>query len=177
MPQNPFGDSFEDAFEQGVSTTKKAVGNQVKVTAQAVASQIIGQKTQQSAPTDAGTPQADTSVTPDPINETNTQQQQHTQHSSQDPHLNPLQIDQLEKQKEAEADQKLEAARRKLHAEYFKKLTTPKPEPSKQEKLEKEEQEEEQKKMIKLEEQKKKDEPIALSRAKRTAEMNRGASG
>lgn len=176
MPQNPFGDSFEDAFEQGVSTSKKAVGNQVKVTAQAVASQIVGQKSHQAAPTDAGTPQADTTVASDPMNETNTQQQ-HTQHSSQDPHLNPLQIEQLEKQKEAEAEQKLEAARRKLHAEYFKNLTTPKPEPSKQEKLEREEQEEQQKKMAKLEEQKKKDEPIALSRAKRTAEMNRGASG
>lgn len=172
---NPFSDSFEDALEQGISTTKKAVGNQVKQTTQGVISQVTGQNSSQS------TPQSDTHAAQPPtgeeILEGGQAQQNQQQQTPQDPVMDTAQINQLEKQKEAEATQKLHAARQKLHSQYFQKLTTPTQQPSKQEELQQEEKKEEQEKMIKLEEQRKKDEPIALSRAKRSTEMNRGASG
>lgn len=180
MAQNPFG-SFEDALEQGISNVKSATGNQVKTTLQAASSQITGQ-TQKSASGQPGdghqSPAHADSSGQDSMHESTPGAQNPSQtHTSTDPLMNPNQFAQLNAQKEAEQKQKLEAARRQFHAEYFKRLTTPSQEPSKRDKLDQEEQEEKQKKMAEIEEQKKKDEPIALSRAKRGTEMNRGASG
>lgn len=186
MPNNPFG-SFEDAFEQGISQVKQSVKQQVVASAQNVATQTTGSNLGIGSDATGGaqppSPDGGKALT-DQFNETAAgTQQQNSQ--SQDPQMSPTDLAQIDQKSQEDQQKKLEEARKKLQAHQQQHKTTyfdptfnrPRQEPTVQEKLEQEKQEEEQKKMVELEEKKKKDEPIALSRAKRTAEMNRGASG
>lgn len=171
MPKNPLIGSFEDAFEQGVSSVKQGVKQQASDTKQTVVSQITGQQP-------GGTPSVDNSgvadvakTMQDQFNETGVQQQQ-----PQDPHLDPEAIAKLDQQKQVESQQKLAQARQQLHKQYFQTTFENRPkEPSVQERLEQEKQEEEQKKMEALEEQKKKEPPVALQREQTRAETKFGA--
>lgn len=170
MANNAFSNAFEDAFEQGVSTTKQQVVQQVKQAPQSVASQL-GISTG-----DPQTQVADVAAQHDQFNETATKQAQ------TDPAVVKAANNQLVAKDSQDRQQKLADTRKKLnqlHKQMYYDPTFNRPtqEPTVQDRLQQEEQVEQQKKMVELEEKKKKDEPIALARAKRTAEMNRGVSG
>lgn len=179
MANNPFG-SFEDTFEQGVSQVTNQVKKQVSDTAKSTTSQVTGQQpsdTQVATATDA-------SVNKLPVNDQSIKQDP-AQAAGDDPAVSDQQLAQMNVASQQEQQQKLVETRNKLKAHkdqhkttYFDPTFNPvKKEQPVAEKLEQEKAQEEQKKMQELEEQKKKDEPIALARAKRTTEMNRGASG
>jgi len=189
MATSQFG-SFEDVFEQGASSAKQAVASQVASTAKTVSSQM-GVAAPVVKPTPA---MSDTSASPlgtpppeivssqdDPVNETGTTKTQ--QATAPKPHDDPSAMTPEMKEKEqVERKQKLAQTRQRLQQLHNQVYYDPtfnrrKKEPSTQERLEQEKQQDEQKKMQDIQEQKKKDEPIALSRAKRGTEMNRGASG
>jgi hypothetical protein len=171
MANNPFG-SFEDAFEQGVSQVKQTAQQQVKSTTQSVQTQFgVQPSTDQAGKTDA------VAGLSDQFNETGNNQQ----NQQQDPQQQ-LATQQMEVQQQQEKQQKLAETRQqlmKLHkTTYFDPTFNTRPkEPTVQERLEKEDQERQAKKMEELHEEQKKAEPVALGRAKRTIEMNRGASG
>lgn len=184
MPQNPFANTLESALEQGVSTAKQTVGNQVQKTGQSVVTQVTGQTSTPSDTTGKSDAQPhEAPQTADQFNETGDAKQ--AQQNQQNPQVDPVQAAQVEQQKEQENQEKLAETRKKLQAHqqrhdavYFDPTFNKRPqEQSVQDKLQQEEQQEEQKKMADLEEKKKKDEPIALQRAKTSAESNRGASG
>jgi len=186
MANNPLG-SFEDTFEQGISQVTNQVKKQVSDSANTATAQVVG-----TTPSDASNVStADVSAlnivpTSDQFSETNTQQQDPFDPAAhQPPVLDQVQMASLEANSAHEQQAKLEQTRAQLKAHkeqhrvvYFDPtFNPPRKEQPVAEKLQQEKQEEDQRKMQQLEEQKKKDEPIALSRAKRTTEMNRGASG
>lgn len=177
MANNPFG-SFEDTFEQGVSQVTNQVKKQVSDTAKSANSQVTGQQLSDTA---IG---ADVSANKLPVNDQSIKQDP-VQAAGDDPAVSDQQLAQMNVASQQEQQQKLIETRNKLKAHKDQHNTTyfdptfnpPKKEQPLAEKLEQEKAQEEQKKMQELEEQKKKDEPIALARAKRTTEMNRGSSG
>lgn len=186
MANNPFG-SFEDTFEQGISQVTNQVKKQVSDTAKSTSTQVTGATSSDSSHASLNDATAvNTAPASDQFNETNTKQQDPTDPAAhQPPALDPVQMASLEASSAHEQQKKLEETRAQLKAHneqhkvvYFDPtFNPPKKEQPVAEKLEQEKQEEDQRRMQQLEEQKKKDEPIALSRAKRTTEMNRGASG
>jgi len=189
MATNQFG-SFEDVFEQGVSSAKQAVTSQVAQTVKATSSQLgVAAPVVNPAPAASdtsasllgGPPPETISTGDDPMNETGTAKNQQAQ--AQKPHDDSSAMTPEMKEKEqVERKQKLAQTRQRLQQLHNQVYYDPtfnrrKKEPSTQERLEQEKQQDEQKKMEDIQEKKKKDEPIALSRAKRGTEMNRGASG
>ncbi len=186
MANNPFG-SFEDTFEQGISQVTNQVKKQVSDTASTATAQVTSTTLSDTSHASFADVSALNIVpTSDQFNETNTQQQDPIGPAAhQSPALDPAQMASLEANSAHEQQAKLEQTRAQLkaHKEQHKVVyfdptfNPPKKEQPVADRLEQEKQEEDQKKMQQIEEQKKKDEPIALSRAKRTTEMNRGASG
>lgn len=182
MASNQFG-SFEDAFEQGVSTVKQQVKQQTSTTVQSAASQVTGSAPTPTPGTHGG--QADIKALTDQFNETATKQPQQSQTQGDDPVAQAAQIQQLDVKSQEEQKKKLVEARKQLKQHQEQHTTTyfdptfnkHHPIPSVQERLEQEQQQEEQKKMADLEEQKKKAPPIAVKQAQTRAEINRGASG
>jgi len=175
MPANVFG-SFEDAFEQGVSSVKQTVTTQVKQTASNAASQL---GVQVNDSTQLG--QVDTSAAlTDQFNETSSSNQQQ---NKQDPLLQQqAATKQLEAKDLQERQKKLAEARQRLQQLHKQTYYDPtfnrrQKEPTVQERLEQQEQIEEQKKMEDIQEAKKKEVPVALKQAQTRAEINRGASG
>ena len=191
MSNNPFG-SFEDVFEQGVSQVTNQVKKQVSDTAKATAAQVAGAApgdTSHQATSHDATSQAVAATQSGPVSEdhspeNNTQPLPQTQDPTSASSLTP-DVASLEANAARDQQEKLVQTRAQLKAHnqqhkntYFDPtFNPPKKEQPVAERLEQEKMQEEQKKMQELEEQKKKDEPIALARAKRTTEMNRGASG
>lgn len=185
MASNQFG-SFEDVFEQGVSSAKQAVASQVTSTVKAASSQLgvtapVVNPAPTASDTSAGPPPETVSVPDDPMNETGTAKNQQAAMSKQQDDPSAMTPEMKEKE-QVERKQKLAQTRQRLQQLHNQVYYDPtfnrrKKEPDTQERLEQEKQKDEQKKMQDIQEQKKKDEPIALSRAKRGTEMNRGASG
>lgn len=187
MPTNPFG-SFEDVFEQGVSSAKQAVTNQVAQTVKTTSSQLGVSQTNPSSV--SATSGSDTSATPPPekvnqpddlMNETGAAKNQQAQAQKPQDDSSAMTPEMKEKE-QVERKKKLAQTRQRLQQLHNQVYYDPtfnrrKKEPTVQERLEQEKQKDEQKKMADIQEQKKKDEPIALSRAKRGTEMNRGVSG
>ncbi|CAN5136780.1 hypothetical protein BH09PAT1_BH09PAT1_3450 [soil metagenome] len=182
MPANNIFGSFEDAFEQGVSTVKQ----QTTATVQSVATQTtgstmgIGDST--SAPAVAGAGTGEAKPLADQFNETATNNQQNQTQNPQDDVAAQQNIQQLEAKDQQEKQVKLVETRKKLQQLHNQVYYDPtfnhrKKEPTVEERLAKEDQEKQQVQMEKIEEQKKKDAPIALHQAQTRAEINRGASG
>lgn len=174
MPTNPFG-SFEDAFEQGVSTVKQQIKQQASTTAKSTASQVTG-TTIVNDSAKVGNVDA-TKPLQDQFNETATNQQQNPQDPAQQQAMQQLEAKDLqERQKKlAEARQRLMQLHKQTY--YDPTFNRKRQVPTVQERLEQEKQVEEQKKMEDLEEKKKKETPVALRQAQNKAEIYRGASG
>ncbi len=178
MPINVLG-SFEDAFEQGVSTVKQQAKQQAASTAKSVATQVTG--THFGTPNDSQVPSADTAKV---VQDLGGQAMQQAQQAA-DPAQAQAALQEMEVTSQKDQSKKLEETRQKLklHNQQHKNtyfdptFNKQHKEPTVQERLQAEQQQEEQKKMVDLEEKKKKEEPIALTRAKRTAETNRGVAG
>ena len=163
------GQGLADSASKAV---KKQVADSVKATASQVGGGVAG--TDQ---TGAKTPSVDENFVKDLYGiEDQTQQQ-----SSQTKTTNPAQnsnVGQAQDPKKAEDQQKLVELRKKLHMEtYYEPTFNPpkeKPEERPAEKVEKEKIEEQQELQQK---EAKKPEPLAVKRAQRGIEANRGASG
>lgn len=189
MATSQFG-SFEDVFEQGVSSAKQAVAGQVTQTVKTASSQLgvaapVANPASAASDTSAsplgGPPPEIVSTGDDPMNEIGAAKNQHAQ--AQKPQDDPsLMTPEMKEKEQVERKQKLVQTRQRLQQLHNQVYYDPtfnrrRREPTTQERLEQEKQKDEQKKMEDIQEQKKKDEPIALNRAKRGTEMNRGASG
>ncbi len=170
MPNNPFSASFEDALEQGVSTAKQQVKQQVVTTAQSVQTQAGMQPS-----ADQTTALDISSGLQDQFNETGMNQ------NFQDPQQQ-VQMQQAHAKDQEDRQKKLVETRQKLQqlhkTTYFDPTFNPqRKELSLQERLEREEQEKEQKKIEELQEEKKKEAPVALQQAMNRTEIHRGTSG
>jgi hypothetical protein len=181
-----------EQLEDGVSQVKQQVKQAPQSIANSVVSQVTGKTSSDKGSNEAG--QSDTH-----------QQQAHQQQSNEDfvkelygpsennakSHADGEGKAPTERQKAAaeyiqekveggmtpEEAQKLQSLRNKLHQEYYQKLISyeqPKPEERKADKMEKEKEQDE---MRELEEQKKKDAPIAVQMGANKAEQFPGASG
>jgi Trm5-related predicted tRNA methylase len=171
MPKNPLTSSFEETFEQGVSSAKQHLTNTAKQITQSVASQL-------GVSPDSTTQKSDTSTNlSDHFNEA---MQQNTAQSQQDSQ-SMLDIQQMESKDQEERQKKL--AQTRAHLEQHKKtyfdptFNQRKREPSVQERLEEEQKQEEAKKIEELQEEKKKELPLSLEQAMTKAEIHRGVSG